>query len=274
MADAIGLIPRRVAWTTQPPKGTPINWAHPLATGLTYVKNFAGMNGPDAAKNVSPSIVDHVQQAGFMAATGTSGDYFDSNYAPLVHSTTTPKCSFVVICRTIDGGGTFVSCRDGGDVVFQFYSAAPNLNARIGDQIVTLDAATGSFDGAWHALGYSQENGVDYTAWVDGVIGSAGPQAHTGTESTSAINLSIGNRWQTYPTTGYEMDGDFKAFFFWHGRKLTTAEHLQIANNPWQLFQPRTIWLPVGIAAVAAGSIMNQLQGSNLGSDLYNGTIL
>ena len=187
---AFGTVIKKIPWTKQPPANTPINYAHPLAKGLAYVKNFANIGAPDLIGNVSPTIVDQVLNRGYLEATGTSGDYFDSNYAPLVSTTgPTDKCSLVFICRTIDGGGTFVSCRDDADVVFQLYSATPNLNSRIGDAIVTLDAATASFDGNWHVFGYSQENDVDMTVWIDGAIGSAGAQAHIGTESTSAINM-------------------------------------------------------------------------------------
>lgn len=105
-------------------------------------------------------------------------------------------------------------------------------------------------------------NGTKHTAFD---VGGSG----TGAQLVSTEELRIGKRedGSTYLNGAV----NFIALF---DRELSFFETEQIRKNPYQLLQPITQYIPAFIPAVGGASIMNQLQGSNMGADLYNGTIL
>lgn len=249
----IGMIPKKIPWTRQPPAGTPINPA--WARGMVYAKNFSDMAAPELLDNVNPTIVDFLQTSGYMEATGLGGDYFDANVQFPISGSAITTCSALMVIRTTDTSGTIYSMRDSGDVVMQFFVNASDVQQRQASASVALDAATTELiDGDWHVLGHSGEVGTGATSacFIDGKIGSAGFASTTNAGSTSSINLALAIRWNVRPTTSFELDADFRLFIFWHDRKLTESEQIQLGHNPWQIFEPRTVWIPVGTDVAAA----------------------
>ena len=69
--------------------------------------------------------------------------------------------------------------------------------------------------------------------------------------------------------SGSEFEGPISLWGVWN-RALHPAEIQQLYVDPHALLRPRRRVF----AAVVAGAIMNQMQGSNLGADLYNGTLV
>ncbi len=70
---------------------------------------------------------------------------------------------------------------------------------------------------------------------------------------------------------GNTMDGPLGNVMI-HSRWLADSEIQQLHEDPMAMFRRRPVTLPAAVAA--AGAVMNQLQGSNLGADLYNGTMI
>ena len=72
--------------------------------------------------------------------------------------------------------------------------------------------------------------------------------------------------------TQLELDGRMKCFYIF-GQVFNSSQAAILSANPYGLVQPpERVW---AVEDVVVGlSIMNQLQGSNMGADLYNGTLL
>lgn len=245
----------RKPWTRQPPVGTQIDWGNPLSRGLIYAKSFMGGVGaqtdiddtiPEIITGIRPSIVDFTDgysvadRSGpvqYLDATGVASDYYDSHFTPSLFGSG-KKFSVLVVVRTTDQDGTYAAQRDIDEAQWQLFTQANLLRFRATGDLVNLDITGVYTDGNWHTIAMSREQGADVTAFIDGKIGGEGVATLAATGVTDTINLSIGNRWQTYPGTGFEMDGDFALFLLWEDRKLTAEEQWAIAQNPWQVFAP------------------------------------
>lgn len=253
-----GFITRKVPWTSQPPVGTEIDLGNPLCRGLAYVKNFANMRYPDEVGRDFPTIVDFTQDAGFMQTTGAASDYFNTGYAPLLNITSTPKDSVSALMITriaLNSDGTFYAFRDGdldSEVNLQLYTidSGDGIRSRVQSDNDYLDQGNTINDEQWHIIGHTLEFGTDTTIWIDGKIGSGGVKTLTENGNSTTVALSIG-QWGT--ATGYPLDAQFQLFAFWYGRKLTGQEHAMLAQNPWQIFKPKTQRIPNGV--IVAGGI-------------------
>ncbi len=250
----------RIPWTSQPPAGTKLDTTHPLYPYISYAKNFRSMEEPCLKTGTKPVIVDFVQDGGFMESTGISGDYFDSGVAPLYDDLSGPtnKVSTVQVCRTTDINSTFWSQRDGGAGNNVCYLYLTNNNFTIntnGDDYTLETSPSETSDGLWHVVGCSMTIGSPPVArgYVDGVAPRGDQVSPNTTGNAAAINISVGHRWQTYPGTGLEMDGDHQMFVQFVGIHLSEEWHASLGKNPWQIFEPRKV--PIYQAAAATAKI-------------------
>lgn len=175
--------------------------------------------------------------------------------------------------------GSIISKRDASLTQYQFYvdSATDKLRfsaaSEYGYGDTVLTTAT------WYHVGVGVDASEDPELFLDGqsdgfTFGSgASPMVFT----HRGIDVSIGARWQFSPTTGYQFNGQIGDVRIYN-RALPEAEWNHIYRStlvePYGdlLLQPRRVFK----AAVAppAGAIMNQIQGANLGADLFDGTLL
>lgn len=249
---------RSVLWTEQPPQGTRLDWSNPLTDGLLWAKSFGDMLAPDDTDKASPTVVDFTQGSGdigrygggqYLEATGISGDYFDSGYAPPV----VPGADYtvMVLMRTTDTGNvSLMSCKDSVDGVPWIWLL---LNA--GEVYIQSGAGGGdslqwdgapyntAIDGDWHLLSITSTFPDNPTItgtghlYVDGVEDSR-TDVQTVTPTGTPVNIAVGHSWSTKPGTVDEGDIDFAFAGVWD-RKLSADEQQSIAENLWQIFEPR-----------------------------------
>lgn len=247
---------RKIPWTSQPPPGTKLDKAHPLYEHISYVKNFASMAEPDLRQGISPTVVDFVQRGGYIECTGITGDLFDTNFAPVYNDlgADTNKMSCIQVMRTTETDGSFWAQRDvGSNAIFQANFDVSGIEIRIGATAYILDAATTeAIDGLWHVVGITAgigDTAANTACFIDGKIGSAGFIATTDNGNGTPVNIAIGHRWNTHPATSFEADIDCQLFVLWVGLRLTAAQHKSLADNPWQIFQPRFQLISIEVPA-------------------------
>lgn len=140
---------------------------------------------------------------------------------------------------------------------------------------------TGTGRTTW--TGYTKVVGqVDTFVFLAGARGGAiwlnGEQKATNGTASTRNSTSDGNKnfyiGDGLGLSNYAGDAVDVLYFAVWNRELSDAEVRSVSANPYQLLQPITQYIPTFVPAVGGVTVMNQLQGSNMGADLYNGTIL
>ncbi len=118
--------------------------------------------------------------------------------------------------------------------------------------------------GTWHCVAVSIA-GTAATIWVDGSpagSGTAGSQrAFSGLAHIGAAGFDL------FMYTGKI------AFIAIYSRCLAPSEIQHLSRNHLAMLRRRSRF-PVSVPAAPTGAIMNQFQASNLGADLFNGTLI
>jgi hypothetical protein len=146
-----------------------------------------------------------------------------------------------------------------------------------GDDLGGQKTATDSFwsDGADHtftcAIGHHTGDWSSYRLMMDDEVMASSP---TFGLEIGAVDLDMTGFYILSDATGNSAPiSRIKYFYVW-SRKLAEEETNRVWRDPSQFLEPETPW-PYLIPSVAppVGAIMNQFQSSNMGADLYNGTI-
>ena len=243
----------RRPWDSQPQEFTPANQGHPSATGL------AGLWLP-----LGGGLVDVVGRMGNMAATGatktvtTKGIAHDvTGASSYLTNTEQTGCTNVPLSLSI---WVYPDSLPGNHRVFDI-STGTTANDVIGIQF-GLDGGSKinaqHYDGTTNSVAAASASGM-VGAWthVVAVFESLSSRklylngALVATNTTSVVAPSGINR----VTIGYApwasgeyFDGRVLAPKLWT-RALTAAEVLEDYRNPWQLFEPQRIFIPVAAAA-------------------------
>lgn len=107
--------------------------------------------------------------------------------------------------------------------------------------------------------------------WVDGVREAQDNFDLRGGEA-SFDRFAIGVPVDDLDTNGGG-SGTLSLILVYKGRNLTANEWESLSRNPWQIFQPLTQIIPSFVDGAPPSVVLNQLQQSNLGADMYNGTL-
>ena len=168
-------------------------------------------------------------------------DAIDAGLAPHVN-TDGYNLSVVQYYSTTDSNHSIVARRDGasGTPQWQFavFTTGNAIEWRIGSTITNI--VSGSIPGKWydgkpHVVGLSVDGSTGYL-YRDGI--DEGSASVSGTAGSTDINIGIGNRWQSYPTTGFGMnDGQIYLTMFFN-RALTDFEQKSLSDDPFQLLKP------------------------------------
>ena len=122
---------------------------------------------------------------------------------------------------------------------------------------------------------------VGFSAYAHDSSGRVSTHANGITETDSevvasnyhaAYELGLGAGYAAAASDSF--DGIMHWMAFWDV-EITNDEYVKLYEDPFALLahRPAPIWFDVGGVEPPAGAIMNQLQGANLGADLFNGTI-
>lgn len=263
----MGLIQFDKRWVRQPQFASVVDWSNPLTAGLVSLINPAtGLELVSRSRvTENDSIVKSASKLGrTVAASANGGAAAIAGNATGV--TTGPLTDFVFVdSAVIVGGSSFLyACGtyDGGSngcgITIEHGTISNRWGAvDIGSNLTNSLASSGeqcpldggflvhTRDGTTHRL---YRNGV-LKASVAGTSGNASSSA-----KFVACNLvATGGTFSTIAPIA--LAGRFN-------RKLSDSEVSQLSANPWQLFAPRRIWVPVSaasgaptLAAIAASNL-------------------
>lgn len=248
-------------WTKKPPVGTQINRQHPLSRNLSAAFLFLGDLKNTAVSSLNFDLV--------------VGEVAFGKGAMLVDDASTVRLD---ISPKILGAGTVL---DSSYTIFMIADAHKAPVPTDDQVLVTTDTTTALTDtplyfdnlGSNGRLTTFVENGGLKTApttepnFSPGVIETfgatydepstvvtvylnggnlAGGDEDSDARSTYGESTIQGStlRCFTQRTGAVQFDGDVYLFLAWENRALSAAEYASIHSNPWQIFQPRTIFIP------------------------------
>lgn len=129
-----------------------------------------------------------------------------------------------------------------------------------------------TLDTGEHTLTISMRNNSggsplgEYKVYIDGIL------EYSGTHSLNAgSDEFIRYGWQS--TVSERMDGRTFTLAFFDEEISNGEAKLLHRTKGGVLFEPKTQYISLEEGVPPSGAVMNQLQGSNVGADLFNGTI-
>lgn len=255
-----------------PQQAGQINWAHPLAKGLSFVW-FAGTSDREWTRGVAPSTRNATRSVGAKGPaahcstgqvniewptqfTATSDGAGTGDFTMLSVGNPVASASSVnhMLAQKNDAAGT------------PFAQAALLANSRLavvssGDfELFTYNngnnstiTATGVVDGNWHAFA-GVRSGTTHSIFVDGRLNNS--------STLTAQNISQAGRYTAVGSRGNgtteSFVNDISCALMWN-RALTNAEIQSISANPYQILMP------------AQAIAVNTLAGSASLAALLNG---
>ncbi len=257
----MGLIQFAQRLTRQPSTASGVDWNNPITRGLTFLTSmatqrdlvtnriasrsgatpsptvgglgikFSGANARDnyGQTRVIPggSTTHTVLSAGIFLATGR-GHLFSQG----LQTGNYPQST---IAYGIDNSGG----ASAGRITFLEFGGGGSSTASAGANTVI-----GHADGKYHvAVGVRNGAAENTRIYVDGVNATESTAGNGNVINASTQTVSIGND-AGYAGTDREAEGGVVAAAVWN-RVLSDAEIYSASLNPWQLFAPRRIWVPV-----------------------------
>lgn len=255
------MIYRKKLRTSQPQTAPQIDWSNPLTRGLV-VARVPGDN-PSGGFNLVVEGGDargrYTTKSGVLSTDSAVGTNTFSFY--VLFKTTATILSEV---RCLIGRG---NTSLGANTAFGFDISHTNSAyagsfyvgdsyTNIGKPAGTLAANTeysiaGTFDGS-NGRGYS--NGVQ----------TVGPTAATVNNTVANLRLNQDSAGQGQSTSRVYV------VFYWN-RVLSSSEIVSLNNNPWQLFAPSSIYLPVSAETPASTIYEFQTFGRGVGRGIARG---
>ena len=141
----------------------------------------------------------------------------------------------------------------------QVYFASSALQYRVGNSGGAISGTIGSISsGAVMGVGTSANNFTSY-GYIDGIPQSS--RSISGIPASSnVINMSLGHRWQSYPTTGFSSEPFTCYLSLTFNDFLSPGEHILLNSNPWDIFlSPVNLLLNRAAVAAPSGRVMSSL---------------
>jgi hypothetical protein len=270
-ADTSGAIPRRIPRTKQPPPGTPLDLSNPLTRGLVAVTVGNSQKeliaNADAAQTGSPSFTG--TSFGLAHKNDLSNHSKWTSDGGWKELDTAPGATILALIRPTDlagsdaWGGVF-GCEPGFHMIRS--DSTNQLRADINSNNMTL--ASGSLPEDEWTVAVSRFNSVGpaFDLWSFDINGSERDSANS---STGSIAQSA--TWlHTTARLTLKIIADFGIGLVWE-RALSDAEIQAVVSNPWQIFQPHIMLLPVGTVVAAAdtsGAIPRRIPRTGYSPDM------
>ena len=255
----------RKPWTKQPPVGTKIDWRNPIARKLAFLwsgPHTGGSYGVDLisgfkglATGVGDAITTGISSRGHIA-----GQIEDGGAVPILDFDGAPSfdCSsdgysWFVIQRLTDSSYTWrtsLALYNGtgfadADIIAMAYpitdtAGRAHLYTAGGFVNWDINVPWTNNDGEWHTWGVSTPWGTTGTrGFFDGkYIASTFDNLGSAAETVDAVQLLSNETWAAEGLGG---DLLLAAVF---KERLSDAEQVSLAENPWQIFEPRKIFVP------------------------------
>ena len=243
-------------WTRQPPAGTRIDWSNPLTRGLRSLTTFAeGIIGTKAYEHVSQrfdwdeqgsgdaSIITDPKYGRVLSTRGANDTaYFEGNQYGIMSGKSTGSVAAIyrINAHQSSGGCPIIVGWSSGStrhhVAIKDYAGEHQIVFRNSeDRLVTAALSTGRWYNAVGTL-----NSPLVSSYLDGVL----LDSDSGNDVAShgdPVLVSCGNP----DDAARAFDGDIALTAIWEDHELTAGEVASFNLNPWQIFEPRKIFVPI-----------------------------
>jgi hypothetical protein len=255
----VALLRYSAPWLQQPQEVVGVNWENPLTQGLRVCWNAA--TPQINAAGLPPSVVTGtpvVTQSGLaLLVTGTTASVqlpiasFPNSSTMFTLAVPNSVSSFNALGFLNSGGNTSLFDRgllgtSGGVWQIETQSNAGYAYPNGG--------GSGSMAaGKLVSIASSMTFGSTASQYTNGILAATG--ATTGTGSSQTVSPT----WVVGYGDGVGSNANVLLSLFWD-RELSATEHISLALNPWQLFAPQSIWVPV--TAAGGGTAVNPAVGN------------
>jgi hypothetical protein len=239
-----------------------VDWSNPIAHALGAVLIPTAYGYIDILNDfTADSNADPVIYKGNRAVYRSSSDKIDAGTANRFDGSQREISGFLLLSSDANSG-TLLSQRDGNPADFQLYLSSGSMFLRTESIQTALTGAIGNTSATVNSYAFTR-TGTTAAGYVDGV--TTGAVAHGGTPNGAGINLSVGNRWQNYPTVGFTLQGTFGIVYLWN-RELSGLEHRELSANPYQLLKPKSplqYFIPSAAGGTVVPIFMNHYRRNN-----------
>ena len=239
----MAFFPLRIPRTSKPPLGTPIDWSNPLAQGLVGVLAFNEGGGGTVWNSLGKSFPLVISGLGGLNNNGFETTLNSFNYVDLGQEVswthlTDFTLSFDFIpkdrgYRVLISKGHYAASAgwyvENEFESIRFYAGTTQVGSNV--PVTT---------GVKVNITFTQKNGV-LCCYKDGVLKST-------TSGYSIVNTANNLRIGDYADTGYASNAIFIDVSYF-SRALSASEVANQSTNPWQIYEPETVWVDLGAAA-------------------------
>lgn len=256
-----------------------VGWWNPL--GSVYSSSIIDIINGNNATLTGTLMKSYNKIVGPVRVFNGADDYYDTGFPGVVG---TNPWTVVFWFSTSDsvGGGNDNCVISWGESNSGTTGAATNIavengviwNRTYSGRVVSF--GSGFNDGNMHQAILTSPNNADLSdqrCWVDGVEYAGSVSGDGAINITTDISVTFG--WTTRRFSGDTKFNGSLGPVRMYDREFSElkVEQLYDPATRWELCQPQSPRFIMTVP-VAAGAIMNQLQGPNLGADLFNGTLL
>ena len=252
-------------WTRQPQTAS-IDLSNPLATGLVFdfdvvsARNRLGKFATNYGSTISASSVGLARSftrassqyvdCGDLESWDVGGSNFTFQFLFRMRSAASSATRFQLLSKdSATGRQLWVELNIKADNSSDNSFTVVWLNGTLNQSRTPANSLN---VGTWHnCFGQRLGNSVNY--WIDGIAQSVTHIAANWVDVASTTTpLLLGAR--SYAANNDYFNGDISIARFWN-RALRSDEVSALSANPWQLFQPRRIYIPTATAAASAPTI-------------------
>lgn len=274
---------RRIPWTRQPPYPVGIDWSNPLTMGLGFVFDGAIKRDVVGGKFGTPTGTKiRVDSAGVGTGFSTDGVSTTDKVLTGVAGPGGDKRTLFALCNPKSlGGGSLGRLFDASNLADNLYlystsnAAAGYFRHGSGTRSIQFGQTSDLVFGKTMSISVTYD-GSSLTnlpiGYINGkVVTSSSWDAPNSGGVLNPDNICIGNR----PTDNARVfDGTIFLALRWN-RILSACENMSIAQNPWQIFEPYTVFdnIPFGIVTAQYARPTSDASAgtwtASSGSDLY-----
>jgi len=260
------MLKRHLPWDSQPPGGTKVDLSHPLARGLVSAV-IGGQRFDAFGRKIDFSgPTQKPGRDGIQTVTNGSSDYAYIDI-PVRTITTATVWGMVVPTSVSNDASVFGIGNTGTSTPFIVLRAGYATSSKVqkearGDN--GLGTIAGSIDSTSDAfvagqrviVGLSMTAGAGLDAYINGQKDSS--SSTSGANSWTVNRMAIGC---LYAAGNYNLGAYGSSLLLFYDRVLSDNEHRALAENPWQIFEPRRLLLP--LAVVSGGGVTGTLATTN-----------
>jgi hypothetical protein len=155
--------------------------------------------------------------------------------------------------------------------IFIYNNKARTIFSHAADGIL-IDSTSNINDDVWHLIVATYDRDGLMSIYFDGDYeNSISISAYSAIDMQPALNFDLGIYRDSSNNPDYHFDGFINETRI--SNTIRTADQIALFHDrPWDLYRP--VSRPIYSLPTLPAVIMNQLQGKNLGADLFNGSFL